>query len=707
MSSRHSLSLLAVIGSAALMACGSAELRSPFAGKVSTPVEHAAPLPVQGAFAFTPVTPRNPGQTLQQVFRVDVSGEGGADGSDGHKGYDGRAGNDGSPGGGTYYRDGSNGTNGNSGRDGTNGRPGNHGGRMDLRLGLEEGGNGFFLTGEAIDARGGRPQPVAKHGPLPENGYIALSANGGRGGNGGNGGSGGDGGNGGRGADASEWSRAGDGGNGGNGGDGGDAGVGGNGGDGGEIVLRVKESESELLWLIDQEATSGRGGSSGSAGRGGERGQGGWGGWGRQDGPGPGSPGRHGNAGRSGRPAQESTHSGRPGRFLVIVEGADGHHIETQRGFDLVVNRLALGESIPDGVYEPGETLSVNGLFIQNRGELATPSTKAVELIRFDSPWLHANTLDFKTAALPVGGQLEAPSSTAKITLKTPTQLGTGTVIPVALTPILRLGRLSRAATEDVALTAQYPVSLSAAANITLGERTRTGSTVFTATNKSRVSYGAQGESRRRVVLRITRTGGDLPPNAVEVLVQGKKIEAAGAAAVIPFTDVELPELAAGAAQSVRLDVRVLDHAVLNTRAQYRAELLLQTGDALQAIEAASIQVEYLFDNSIAFKYTEKVGGRKLWCRYPNGKEYQIEKIWAYKHAGQNKVEFTYDLYKFGLDTADTHIIDADKLGRYLPGWRDGRTNYPNSELLAFFNEVLAPRTTSNPNWRVLGCHLK
>lgn len=291
-------------------------------------------------------------------------------------------------------------------------------------------------------------------------GRIVLRANGGKGGDGGHGGNGSRGRDGSSGRDATRYSSGTNGESGGPGGDGGNGSSGSNGGSAGTIVVKVKEKDMHLLYLLaSPEVRGGAGGARGRNGSGGSGGSGGRGGssysWQepytstctesytgtctgtRSSRSGNGSSvsvsytyscsktrtvsctkyqsksnsgGMSGSSGRSGsdgRALLSEGSSGHDGSYKFIVEYKDGRIESYSRVFDLAITGFQVESDFKDEFVQPGEKMKLTGIAVTNRGGMPSPTMTPIRLRAdskeggFLSP--DSQSVDIKNS-IPAGG---------------------------------------------------------------------------------------------------------------------------------------------------------------------------------------------------------------------------------------------------------------------------------------------------------------
>lgn len=239
-------------------------------------------------------------------------------------------------------------------------------------------------------------------------GTLDLSANGGRGGDGGDGGRGGHGASGRSGSNATRYSSGGNGGDGGDGGDGGSATSGARGGDAGSIELKTRESETQLLILVNHELKGGWGGDAGSNGAGGAAGSGGRGGssysWTESQSY-TDSNGNHQT--RTTYHSKPGGHSGSPGSSgyasnAKVSKGAKGNSksieivVEGEKGvarynscYNLSLESFSHVSVNADAVYEPGERIRVFDIVARNVGGMPTPTKSELISRLLRSSWVY------------------------------------------------------------------------------------------------------------------------------------------------------------------------------------------------------------------------------------------------------------------------------------------------------------------------------
>jgi hypothetical protein len=288
----------------------------------------------------------------------------------------------------------SSGDDGDKGGVGTRGQEGKNAGSMTARVTYEDESQGRYRIDVKGQTASGAPLSKSVVGSIQEPSFYLLTANGGRGQDGGRGGEGGQGA---KGSTARRPMSEHDttyGGNGGDGGDGGPGGDGGNGGASGDLIVEVIEDQTEILWHVRAESNGGPGGAKGPGGPGGAGGSGG-------DGLGQvylgsrteydtdaegnrtsrdvriyassysGSSGSSGRSGSSGSPGRDGP-SKAPRIRLLDREGRPTGR-EFERLFEIQVSDITLSESIPDGVFEPGELVWVSAVGLENVHDMPSP----------------------------------------------------------------------------------------------------------------------------------------------------------------------------------------------------------------------------------------------------------------------------------------------------------------------------------------------
>ncbi len=295
-----------------------------------------------------------------------------------------------------------------SGNDGGKGGPGAPGvsgqaaGSLRARVRYDGDGQDTFRIDVDGKQSNGSGFTKSVSGSFKEPVFYLLTANGGKGQAGGRGGEGGSGATGHPAPRPSLEGQSTYGGTGGDGGPGGPGGAGGDGGNGGELIVEVRDDQTEILWHVRAESAGAPGG---------ERGPGGPGGAGGSGGPGEGtvqvgtkteydtdaegnqtsrevptygtsysgSSGSSGSSGTPGAPGKDGTSS--PPRIRLLGQDGKPNGKEFKRLFEIEAHDLKLTESIPDGVYEPGEVIWVSSLGLKNIHEMPSPAKKTAFIL--------------------------------------------------------------------------------------------------------------------------------------------------------------------------------------------------------------------------------------------------------------------------------------------------------------------------------------
>lgn len=238
------------------------------------------------------------------------------------------------------------------------------------------------------------------------------------GGNGGAEGVGEDGQNGGKGANGRDTTRcreAEDGNEGASGGDGGLGTDGADGGDAGNVIINVHEMDLDCLSAISWDLSGGRGGTSGAHGAASKGGRGGYGStsWSEPD--------KHdrrahyrssGNSGGYGQSGSRPTallnngRDGRPGQTMIRVSRANEEVWIYSDVYRLKVISFDISDENDDGIFEPGEEVTVRNIVVDNYGAVPSPGSGAIQAaVPDDTPGLHP-TQTLKLPTIPPGTHL-------------------------------------------------------------------------------------------------------------------------------------------------------------------------------------------------------------------------------------------------------------------------------------------------------------
>lgn len=372
-------------------------------------------------------------------------------------------------------------------------------------------------------------------------GFIDLEAIGGGGGHGGFGGDGQPGGPGSRGADATRYTWGGNGGNGGSGGSGGSGSNGSDGGPGGTIRVQLNEKDMGLLMIVRPFFGGGIGGRPGDHGKGGQGGEGGRGGnayfWTETEyrtayrtvtdadgntsqesyqesyevphfNPG-GSSGYDGSSGHTPTSHLSSGKNGNPGKITYEILTPQGPQTYDSI-YDLRLTNFEWEGLDGDGILEPGETIVVKNLRVQNQGGMPTPPHQPIKIYIANRTWVVSDesTLMVEKSLAP-GEFYEVPGQLTFKVLDTEIEtFGKRFVSNEQIVPLGVVTEVERSFGEDFdrtpdILTFTFPVEIEevlTTPNIGIGE---TAKVTWKIKNISQKALGFDSELARKVLIKL------------------------------------------------------------------------------------------------------------------------------------------------------------------------------------------------------------
>ncbi|MGZ3701858.1 MAG: COG1470 family protein [Bdellovibrionota bacterium] len=521
-----------------------------------------------------------------EVVRIDVSGTGGRDGTSGDSGNNG--------GGGGYFSNGSNGDNGQDGSSGRDGESGTNAGALDLEVGFVPGSDGtqIYVRGTQQRPEGGTDQ-INRTFSTDNVSAFDFEANGGRGGQGGRGGSGGSGGDGGHGATGGLFSLdGGRGGNGGNGGRGGEGGRGGDGGGAGRIRVRVAAGSELLEPLVHMASQAGSRGSGGYGGEGGNSGSGGWGGSGscetrngKEECGSSGWSGSSGNRGTSGQSGGDGREGSRSNPLFLTASG------DTIEGvYNIQTVRFNYDESIPDGVVEQGETLTMKSVVLANNGRGAAPAAKyTLNLPNGEQRQLSLGALaGGASVTIPINPPIQV---TAKDGLR-------------GFSYNLRLDRVNMDTRAPDQFEVQQPVQLTSVSLDPLTTLNPQKDLVLQIKNVSKRDYGAEGDVKRTINVRLGSVGSKWPPLAQ---INGQ---------FVPLDkplDIAVPVVKAGDTVTLKIPVKASSGWKPGSAATVLATMTL---DQAKVDQKRTVKADYMVDPNGPIKNSYDLNGAGVFCRF-------------------------------------------------------------------------------------------
>ncbi len=484
-------------------------------------------------------------------------------------------------------------------------------------------GKWMEVTGSSRVASG-QKQTVHETVSYDRAGSVLLVAQGGPGGDGGRGGDGQDGGRGDDGSSATRWSRGGDGQTGGDGGHGGDGTSGAPGGRGGRVLVRIDDSDTCLLMLIEEDIRGGLGGRPGANGRGGAGGPGGDGGsahhWTTHSTehytdaqgnnqtrtvahhhhqPG-GSQGASGRPGRNGQAVLDAGRDADDGQFLICVHYPD-HDVEYVRRYELEIVDYHL--ILTDAFAEPTSEVIVSHVEVRNVGGMPSPAGDRPEVRLAEGPWV-----------VPLGNSLVIPRSlepgesyrfeTERLVAHVPdldhivtgSPLSERTLIdPVAIQPVVER---PYANTHDRSeFTVAFPVEIASVESLESQTPGQAAVMRFRAVNGSRSDLGSGSGTGRRLQWHVALADPSLAPYLMMLDKAGN---------VVPWEpgfQATLDSLEAGAESEMEILLGVLPGAPGYTRVDIHVTLQLgeiggpdNVRDRHRRIHSLRIAAAYAYD---------------------------------------------------------------------------------------------------------------
>ena len=645
---------------------------------------------------------------FKPMFVVDAAGTNGRSGGSGSSGSSGFSGYSGG-----------------NGSDGSDGGDGTPGGSIDVSLKYGSNAGEFILEGSAKGGKGGG-QTVAHRNSTQADGFLWLKANGGQGGSGGEGGDGGRGGDGSRGSDATQSSSGSSGGPGGSGGRGGDGGNGGDGGAGGRIQIKVPEDQTELLWLVRQESFPGPSGRAGSEGSGGSGGSGGPGGssysWSEPDGNGgsnsrsnsggsygfSGSSGSSGNSGRKGR-------EGGAGSAKIVVVRANGTTATFDRMFELAIEGVGFHEKFADGIFEPGEKISLAKLNLSNSGDMPTPQKNTVFAldVRGDisKPSQPLEFPEVRGLAAKEKKSYEFPAGKYEFVVKEQAQ----TRGSVLFTPSVKIGGMTKVLRQTNEYPLLYPVmyDLESVGGVKLVVQGQVSNHSIKVQNMSKTaSYGDSGQIRRKSKIRLSYAGGDVPLGAFDIAVNGNVSDFASGKSV----EVDVPTLSAGTSYDLNFEVRINETQNIKAHLKLKAEVLIApTEGAEPSVVADEQEVDLMhsLDPSWEFDLNADLSNKFLKCNYTNPKRSRyMGRLIVQKQKGTLEMYarfinscrvFTFGAVRSGH--APNFKVDLNDSAEFLNNLNKN-TVFDDESLPKFFNEIMKNAKDVPEAWRFEGCEI-
>lgn len=581
-----------------------------------------------------------------------------------------------------------------SGRDGSMGIDGGDAGDVTLQLSYADSAK----TQIKIEGKAGTQQvsQVVSLATLKAISILALGGDGGRGHEGLNGRSGRDGW---RGHDGCP---PGDGYDGEDGTDGHNGGPGGNGGRGGIIRVLASSEQTEIILLVKAQTAPGSAGSGGAGGHGGWGGRGGDGGRNTcpKDHPNAGIHARDGRNGFSGRSGASGANgrAGKSGLLSFDVESG-GAVTSYPRPFSLSVTSLKTIDDNEDGVFEPGETMSVLELQISNKGPMPTPTAQALNFIIQNS-----STLVMKNAppiaindVIPGGSSKAVSFAKGAIVLqgvKKAEHLGEKAIINARLA----INQIGQGANTESGYVFHWPVGVSAKTD---SAREYFGSAETISYSLHNISTKAVGPGTSRPIeIEIVWSSPTVPGADVTATLKDGRSVVLDKPAV--FTDFSID---AKGALALPLSVLVKNSKnVLTANGSLKVNLKLKdfSSGAQETIDIAKTGIFLAIDiRPLAIDRKLKFTKRTV-CVFPKGsdqQEYPVAGVDFLKAKGSDKL--TVNFYKDGM-RSPAYLLPTFDFAPYT----DLLKSSDPKLVIGFMNGMLAAATKAGDDfWEFSGCY--
>jgi hypothetical protein len=399
--------------------------------------------------------------------------------------------------------------------------------------------------------------------------------------------------------------------------------------------------------------------------------------------------------------------AGTPGKAAIVVVDGQGGTKSFARSFEFGVEGASFQEEFPDGVYEPGERLSLVRARVSNSGEFATPSKKV--------------TIEIETAgavapagASAVVSRLELQEALSPGQSKDVTPLPGQATFAIAvdspkdafsLDTFVRIGSLRLPTGKKQAFELGYPVTLA----IQPSARGTGSAQQIVVKNVSKATYGGSQGIARKVILRLSPTGVSPAIAPVRVQVGERTI------VVDRNVDWEVPSLA----PEGQTTLQVLESAPLKALNGLRLELLIEGPSArpgLRVVAATELDPQNVrpalsvpnaapFPTASApYTYRHNLGRPGIRCELvTTGARRNISSVRFERPAGTQDFLVRFDTWLgfFGDWSSPKFKVGqnvAPMLGAY---YADGRAP-STDEVVRILNEYVSPVSTGV--WRIADC---
>ena len=272
------------------------------------------------------------------------------------------------------------------------------------------------------------------------------------------------------------------------------------------------------------------------------------------------------------------------GNYSIFVTQPNGAVVQYKSRYNLVVTGYSYSANSNNGVFEPGDSVTVSKITVKNVSDMPMPSGQNALLTIENSGWIIAGSKAVVIPASLAPGQEMTLTDSQVFTVKdntiTPGLSTTATIVPDI--QLQGVNRYFEAVGGQMSFQVSYPVSIKQLpVDLTKLDPNGKATITYQITNTGKRDIGAKADLARAVQLVVkTGGGGTLDTSQITIFDSTGKPVQNGASAI-----TEIPVIKAGQTISLTTQISIGPRASRNTTGSIVAELHLQS-----PTEAANIR---------------------------------------------------------------------------------------------------------------------
>jgi hypothetical protein len=378
--------------------------------------------------------------------------------------------------------------------------------------------------------------------------------------------------------------------------------------------------------------------------------------------------------------------------------------------FELELVSLQFEEQFKDGIFEPGEKISVRSIAYKNVGPMPTPPKSVVfSLVEKGNISGPSTPIRLGTEASLGQNQVFSKSIANNIhsfVLSTPENAGDR----FGFQPAVKMGTKVKTLDGGREYTIQSPIVLTASPNqgshyVTKGKST---SVTLNLKNQSNAAYGASVGLNRALKIRISPSGGSIPSGKGKFTINGLT------SSLDKPLEFDVPSLNAAAVISETLVASINGDVQPEEKFKLKVEVLVAPAPgqpASKVLVAKIFEFVSSLDPAIELSLAANVKKFQVRCKLKNPiRERQIDEIWITKAKGSRKVSLKFDtsIWWFWNDSP-SYEVDLNQINPFLSKVQKS-SPLDAISVRNLFRTIIIPASAekhAGTPWQITSCDIK